>query len=64
MLCAHARRGASALPLELWEAILGCTQRGWFTPKCTAAEPAELVARAQRAAGRHRPQHGEGTLRL
>ena len=50
--------------LTRWEAILGCTQRGWFTPKCTAAEPAELVARAQRAVGRHRPQHGDGTLRL
>ena len=29
-----------------------------------ATDAAELVARAQRAVGRHRPQHGDGTLRL
>jgi hypothetical protein len=58
VLCAHARRGASGLPLELWEAILGCIQRGWFTPKCKEPDPTELVARAQRVIGRHRPQHG------
>lgn len=59
VLCAHARRGASGLPLELWEAILAFIHRGWFTPKCKEPDPTELVARAHRAVGRHRPQHTE-----